>query len=85
MLDERWENVAVLPETQKMHSMNVFGVNAVEYGKYALRDEWNVHKFRRDSEEEPIAQEQGIAKKTLIETGLRWNTTGEDTQVKWYS
>ena len=66
MLDERWENVAVLPETQKMHSMNVFGVNAVEYGKYALCDEWNVHNFRTDSKEEPVAQEQGIAKNPLI-------------------
>ena len=46
-----------------MHCVNVVGVNVVEYGRYAICDEWKVHKFQIDVQQDVLVEEQGIADK----------------------
>ena len=46
VLDERWEGIIAIPETQKIHSVIVTSVNVVRYARYAKSKEWKVHAFK---------------------------------------
>ena len=46
VLDERWEDIIAIPETQKMHSVIVTSVNVVRYARYVKSEQWKVHVFK---------------------------------------
>ena len=51
MLDQRWEGVTAIQDTQKMHSMRVVKVNVVEYARHGLCVEWRKHVFKDETNE----------------------------------
>ena len=51
LIDQRWKDVIALPETQKMHSVAVIGVNVVRYARYVNSEEWKLHEFKEHNDQ----------------------------------